>query len=126
MTLFISGGVNVGAALLRVEFTPTVMNEILQCSTQDTSRIDSCALMAGCSGPSGPRRPSPASCSKFFIPYRPLSGLLKLPRRFIDAAVKNFIPPLAGWPIPPLIGYYCKIGCATFLMRERACAANSL
>lgn len=52
-TSFIIVGVNVGVALRRVELTPTVMNEALQCSTEDTIGIYSCPFMLYCGGPSG-------------------------------------------------------------------------
>lgn len=109
-TPFIPAGVNVGVALLCVESTPTVVNEVFSVSVESIPVLW-CCIAADHQDTIRP--------FQFFC--RPLSEPLILPHRFIDAAVKNFIPSLAGLPIPPLIGYYCKIGCATFLMRESSC-----
>lgn len=115
-TSFIAGGVNVGGVLLRVEFTPKVMNGVRQRSAQYAEKIYSQPFLKFC-WIAAARQDSVAHFNLF--PDRRQKPL-ELPRRFIEAAVKNFIPPLAGWLIPPLMGYYCKIGCATFLMRESA------
>lgn len=84
-TSFIIVGVNVGVALRRVELTPTVMNEALQCSTEDTIRIYSCPFMLYCGGPSGLCQ---TSLLVFF--HRPSPEPLEFPWRVIDPAVKKF------------------------------------